>query len=168
VNTSKQGLEIRPVRMRERFLSTFLTFLYFRRTDGVSFPMVSGLPGLIVVIPYLALSPVFFTKWRERKKYLFYFITLGQRVVGVLDLRKDVRTLYIHILAVSPDYRRIGIAAYALNQAEAIATKLHKEALELSVLKNNTPALRLYMRHGYSIKEEKRRSFILRKQIIKP
>ena len=129
--------------------------------------MVSGFLGLIVVIPYLALSPVFFTKWRERKKYFFYFITLGRQVVGVLDLRKDVRTLYIYILAVSPDYRRIGIATYALNQAEAIATKLHKEALELSVLKQNTPALRLYMRHGYSVKEEKRRSFILRKQIIK-
>jgi len=168
VNVPKQGLEIRPVRKRERFLSNFLTFLYFRRTDGVSFPMVSGFPGLIVVIPYLALSQVFFTKWRERKKYLFYFIALGHRVVGVLDLRKDVRTLYIYILAVSPDYRRIGIATYALNQAEAIANELHKEALELAVLKKNTPALRLYMRHGYSIKEEKRRSFILRKQISEP
>lgn len=165
----KHSLEIRPVRMRERFLSNFLTFMYFRRTDGVNFPMVSGLPGLIVVIPYVALSHVFFnfTKRRERTKYLFYFIVLEHRVVGVLDLREEIRTLYIYILTVSPDYRRIGIATYALNQAEAIANRLRKEALELAVLKKNTPALRLYMRHGYSIKEEKRRSFILRKQIIK-
>ena len=162
MSISEQDLEIRPVRTRERFLSNFLTFLYFRRTEGVSFPMVSGLPGLIAVIPYVVLSEVlFFKHWR-------YFIVLGHRVVGVLDLREEIRVLYIYILAVSPDYRRIGIATYALNQAEAIATKLRKEALELSVLKKNTPAPRLYKRHGYSIKEEKRRSFILRKQIIKP
>jgi ribosomal protein S18 acetylase RimI-like enzyme len=164
-----QGVELKRVRIREHFLGNFLTFLYFRRAEGVSFPMVSGFPGLIVVIPYLAFSEmIFFIKWRTRAKHLFYFIVLKQRVVGVLDLREEIRTLYINNLAVSPDYRRIGIATYALNQAAAIGNKLCKEALELAVHKKNTPALRLYEQHGYSIKEEKRRSFILRKQIIKP
>jgi ribosomal protein S18 acetylase RimI-like enzyme len=76
--------------------------------------------------------------------------------------------LYISSLAVSPDCRRIGIATYALNRAAAIARKLGKEAIELAVLKRNIPAVRLYERHGYRTEEERRRSFILRKQIKKP
>jgi ribosomal protein S18 acetylase RimI-like enzyme len=161
VDISTQGLEIRPVRTREHFLFNFLNFLYFRRADGVRFLMEGGPFGIFVVIPYVALSEVYFFKqWR-------YFIVLGHRVVGVLALRDDIRTLYISSLAVSPDCRRIGIATYALNHAAAIACKLCKEALELAVLKKNIPAVRLYERRGYRVEEEKRRSFLLRKQIIK-
>lgn len=169
MDISKQALELKPVRMREHFLNNFLTFLYFRRTEGVHFPLVSGFAGLVVVVPYLAFSEVlFFIKWRTRTKHPFYFITLEQRVVGVLALREEPKTLYINTLAVSPDYRRSGIATYALNQTALIARRLHKEALELQVIKKNTPALKLYEQDGYSIKEEKRRSFILRKQINEP
>jgi ribosomal protein S18 acetylase RimI-like enzyme len=124
--------------------------------------MEGGPLGMFVVIPYVALSEMyFFRQWR-------YFIVLQHRVVGVLALREEVRTLYISSLAVSPDCRRIGIATYALNYAAVIASKLCKDALELSVLKKNTPAFRLYKRHGYQVEEEKRRSFILKKQVIKP
>ena len=162
VGISKQDLEIRPVRTREHFLFNFLNFLYFRRADGVRFLMEGGPFGIVVCIPYVALAEIYFFKqWR-------YFIVLEHRVVGVLALREEIRTLYISSMAVSPDYRRIGIATYALNHAAAIASKLRKEALELAVLKKNTPAVRLYERHGYQVEEEKRRSFILRKQIMKP
>lgn len=162
VGVSKQSIEMRPVRAREHFRFNLLNFLYFRRADGVRFLMESGPFGVLVVIPYVALSEVYFFKqWR-------YFIVLEHRVVGVLALREKIRTLYISSLAVSPDCRRIGIATYALNRAAAIASKLRKEALELSVLKNNAPAFILYKRHGYRVKEEKRRVYILRKQIMKP
>jgi ribosomal protein S18 acetylase RimI-like enzyme len=162
VGISKQGLEIRPVRAREHFLFNLLNFLYFRRADGVRFLMEGGPFGIFVVIPYVALSEIYFFKqWR-------YFIVLEHRVVGVLALREEIRTLYISSLAVSPDCRRIGIATYALNHAAAIARKLCKETLELAVLKKNTPAVRLYERHGYRVEEEKRRHFILKKQIMKP
>jgi ribosomal protein S18 acetylase RimI-like enzyme len=121
--------------------------------------MEGGPFAMFVVIPYVAFSEVyFFRQWR-------YFVVLERRVVGVLALREEISTLYISSLAVSPDCRRIGIATYALNHAVAIASKLCKEALELAVLKKNTPAIRLYERHGYRVEEEKRRSFILRKQI---
>jgi ribosomal protein S18 acetylase RimI-like enzyme len=153
---------MRPVRAGDHFLFNLLNFLYFRRADGVRFLMEGGPFAVFVVIPYVALSEVYFFKqWR-------YFIVLEQRVVGVLALREEIRTLYISSLAVSPDCRRIGIATYALNQAAAIASKLRKEALELAVLKKNTPAVKLYEKHGYRVEEEKRRSFILRKQIKKP
>ena len=162
VDIPMQDLEIRTVRTREHLLFNFLNFLYFRRADGVRF-LLEGSPfGIFVIIPYVAFSEVyFFRQWR-------YFIVLQSRVVGVLALREEDRTLYVSSLAVSPDCRRIGIATYALNLAAIIAKKLCKEAIELSVLKKNTPAFRLYERHGYQIEEEKRRSFILIKEIAKP
>ena len=162
VGISKQCLEIRPVRTREHFLFNLLNFLYFRRADGVRFLMEGGPFGVFVVIPYVALAEIYFFKqWR-------YFIVLEHRVVGVLALREEIRTLYISSLAVSPGCRRIGMATYALNHAAAIASKLCKEALELAVLKKNTPAVRLYEKHGYRVQREKRGSLIMRKQIIQP
>jgi len=159
---SKQSLEIRPAKTREHFLFNLLNFLYFRRADGVRFLMEGGPFAIFFVIPYVALSEIYFFKqWR-------YFIVLEHRVVGVLALREEPRTLYISSLAVSPQFRRVGIATYALNHAALIARKLGKEALELAVLKKNTPAVRLYERRGYRTEEERRRSFILRKQIKKP
>jgi ribosomal protein S18 acetylase RimI-like enzyme len=159
---SKQSLEMRPVKTREHFLFNLLNFLYFRRADGVRFLMEGGPFAIFVVIPYVALSEIYFFE------QLRYFIVLEHRVVGVIALREETRTLYISSLAVSPDCRRIGIATYALNHAAAIARKLCKEALELAVLKKNTPAVRLYERRGYRVEEEKRRSFILKKEIKKP
>lgn len=158
---SKHGLEIRPVRTREHFLFNLLNFLYFRRADGVRFLMEGGTFGIFFVIPYVALAEMYFFKqWR-------YFILLDHRVVGVLALREEIRTLYVSSLAVSPDCRRSGIATYALNHAAAIASMLCKETLELAVLKKNIPAVRLYERRGYRVEEEKRSSYILRKQIVK-
>jgi ribosomal protein S18 acetylase RimI-like enzyme len=160
VGIPRQSLEIRPVRTREHFLFNLLNFLYFRRADGVRFLMEGGPFAVFVVIPYVMLAEVYFFKQRR------YFILLKHQVVGVLALQEQINTLYISSLAVSPDRRRIGIATYALNHAAVIACRLRKEALELAVLKKNTPAVRLYERHGYRVEEEKRRSFILRKQII--
>jgi ribosomal protein S18 acetylase RimI-like enzyme len=124
--------------------------------------MEGGPFAVFVVIPYVALAEIYFFKQRR------YFILLKHQVVGVIALQEEINTLYISSMAASPDYRRIGIATYALNHAAAIAGKLRKEALELAVLKKNTPAIKLYEKHGYRVKKEKRRSFILRKQIMKP
>jgi ribosomal protein S18 acetylase RimI-like enzyme len=162
VGISKQCLKIRPVRTREHFLFNFINFLYFRRADGIRFLIQGGPFAVFVVIPYVALAEIYFFKQRR------YFILLKHQVVGIIALQEEINTLYISSMAASPDYRRIGIATYALNHAAAIASKLRKEALELEVLKKNTPAIKLYEKHGYRIEEEKRRSFILRKQIMKP
>jgi ribosomal protein S18 acetylase RimI-like enzyme len=88
-------------------------------------------------------------------------------VAGILALKEETETLDVSNLAVSPAYRRVGIATYMLNCATTIAERLCKNALELSVLKTNTPALRLYVKHGFRIERERRRSFVLRKQIRK-
>ena len=153
---------MRQIRTREHFLFNLLNFQYFRRADGVRFLMEGGPFAVFVVIPYIVLAELYFFKQRR------YFIFLRHQVVGVIALQEEINTLYISSMAASPDYRRFGIATYGLNHAAAIASKLCKEALELAVLKKNTPAIRLYEKHGYRVKEEKRRSFIMRKQIMKP
>jgi ribosomal protein S18 acetylase RimI-like enzyme len=141
VGISRQSLEVRPVRTREHLLFNLLNFQYFRRADGVRLLMEGGPFAVFVVIPYVVFSELYFFKqWR-------YFILLRRRVVGVLALREEIRTLYISSLAVSPDCRKIGIATYILNNAAAIASRLCKEALDLEVLKKNTPAIRLFERH---------------------
>jgi ribosomal protein S18 acetylase RimI-like enzyme len=68
-------------------------------------------------------------------------------------------------VAVSPFYRKIGVATYILNHAHMMARQLGKSALELSVLKTNLPALRLYRKSGFREKKEKRRSLILGKDL---
>jgi ribosomal protein S18 acetylase RimI-like enzyme len=48
-----------------------------------------------------------------------------------------------------------------LNHAAKLARKLGKASLELTVLKMNKPASRLYNSFGFHLKEEKRRSYVL-------
>ncbi len=152
---------MRRVRKREHLLFNFLTFLYFRRTEGFRFLMEGGPFAAFIVVPYVMLSEVYF--FRQKR----YFVLLEHRVVGAIALEDEDGTLYVSSMAVSPDHRRMGIGIYALNQAAAIAGELCKEALELTVLKRNTPAIRLYKRQGFRLEKEKSRSVVLRKHIRK-
>jgi ribosomal protein S18 acetylase RimI-like enzyme len=52
-----------------------------------------------------------------------------------------------------------------VEHANVTAGQLHKSAVELSVLKTNTPALKLYEKHGFRKKQERRRSLILIKDV---
>ena len=115
--------------------------------------------GMFIVIPYITFSEAYF--FRQNR----YLIILKQQIVGTLALREKADALYIVILAVSPVYRKIGVATHMLNYSATVAKRLHKKSLELSVLKANTPALKLYMKSGFRKKKEKRRSFVLTKNV---
>jgi ribosomal protein S18 acetylase RimI-like enzyme len=115
--------------------------------------------GLFVVVPYILFSEIYF--FRQKR----YFIILKQLIVGVLALRDDDDTIYVSSLAVSPFFRKIGVATNMLNYAAVMANRLHKNAVELSVVKANTPALSLYLKYGFRKKTERRRSFLLRKDV---
>lgn len=112
-----------------------------------------------MVIPYILFAEAYFFRHQR------YFVVLERRIVGVFALREKVESLYVSSIAVSPFYRRMGMATYVLNYSALLAGQLHKMALELSVLKANAPALRLYGSFGFRKKEERRRSFVLRKTI---
>lgn len=114
----------------------------------------------LTAIPYiLAMEVILFRAKR-------YFVKLKEQVVGMFVIREKPEALYINSLAVAPEYRRLGIATYILNYANKLAKQLDKKWLELSVLKVNIPALRLYMKVGFAEKKEKKLSLILKKKSI--
>jgi ribosomal protein S18 acetylase RimI-like enzyme len=114
---------------------------------------------MFIFIPYVAFSEVYF--FRQRR----YFATLRQQIVGVFAFEDRARVLYISNLSVSPFYRRIGVATYLLNHAVIFARQLNESALELSVNKANSPALKLYKKYGFRKKKEGINSYILRKDV---
>jgi len=61
------------------------------------------------------------------------------------------RCLYLSNLAVSPPYRRQGVAAQLLHRCEEIALEWGFNELFLHVLENNQAAKQLYFHHGYRL-----------------
>ena len=151
---------ITPARRFEHPSFNLLSFHFFKNSEGGNL-LFFGSPQLLsplTVIPYvLAMEVILFRGKR-------YFIELREQVVGMFVIREKPEALYINSIAVAPEYRRLGIATYILNHANKLANQLDKKWLELSVLKVNIPALQLYTKIGFTEKEEKKLSFILRKK----
>ena len=148
-----QLLKMRTVKRREHFLFNLLCFLYFRRSASRAFE--TRPVGTFIIIPYVFFSEVYFFR------SLRYFVTIGQRIVGLVALQENTEAIFISVLASHPFYRRMGIASFILNCAATLARKLGKTSLELAVQKINKPALRLYNDFGFHLKEEKGRSYVL-------
>ena len=156
----RQHFKIESVKGPQHLLFNWLNFLYFRRKGYENgFSIESSPLAAFVVIPHIMFSEVYFLRQRR------YFVTSKQEILGVVALEQKTETLYISNLAVSPFRRRIGVATCALNYASSVARQLGKNFLELSVNKRNTPALRLYMKSGFRLKEERLRSYVLRKNV---
>jgi len=130
--------------------------LYFRRSAART--LETRPVGTFIIIPYVFFSEVYF--FRSPR----YFVTLGQRIVGLVALQENPEAMFISVLASHPFYRRMGIASFILDHAVILARKLGKTSLELAVLKMNKPALRLYNDFGFHPKEEKGRSYVLQYQ----
>jgi ribosomal protein S18 acetylase RimI-like enzyme len=160
VETVHRHIQVRLVQRNQHVLFNLLNFMYFRKIDYEDrFPLESNPLSLFIVIPYVLFLEAYF--FRQKR----YFFTLEQQTVGVLALQEKTEALFIRSLAVSPIYRKIGVATHMLNRIMTVARQLHKTTVELSVLKTNTPALRLYIKYGFRKKEERRRSIILRKNV---
>jgi ribosomal protein S18 acetylase RimI-like enzyme len=115
--------------------------------------------ALLIAVPYvLSCEVIFFRKKR-------YFVKLKNRVAAVFIFHEKPDVLLISSLAVAPEFRRFGIASSILSFAAKVAKGLSKKHLELSVLKKNFPAQRLYSKFGFSQKKNRRISLILTKRI---
>jgi ribosomal protein S18 acetylase RimI-like enzyme len=112
-----------------------------------------------VTVPYVLVAELIFFRAKR------YFIRSGKTVTGVVTFREEPGSLFIGSLGVANECRRLGVATHALRYAERLAVQLDKRWLELSVLKGNAPAQRLYVKLGFSAVEEKRWSFIMRKRV---
>lgn len=155
-------LRITPVKRFRHLHFNLLNFHFFKNSEGGNL-IFHGSPRLLsplTVIPYILAMEVILFRGKR------YFIKLKEQVIGMFVIREKPEALYINSLAVAPEYRRLGIATYILNYANKLAKQLDKKWLELSVLKVNIPALRLYMKVGFTEKKEKKLSLILKKKSI--
>jgi len=162
LNPMRRHYCIEPVKMQKHLLFNWLNFLFFReRGYERGFSIESGplAVAMFMVIPYVMFSEVYF--WRQRR----FFVMFGQRIAGLIALEERAETLYVSNLAVSPLFRRAGVATYILSCLALWAQSLGKRALELSVNKANVPAIRLYFRCDFRRKVEKTRTHILRREI---
>jgi ribosomal protein S18 acetylase RimI-like enzyme len=156
-----QSTRITPVKRSENLPFSFLTFCFFKNSERGK-ALVFGNSRLLtslILIPYILAMEVLHLKGKR------YFVKFKKHIVGVFILREKPEVLYISSLAVAPNYRRFGVGTRILKYAERAAGRMGKKWLELSVLKINTPARRLYEKTGFVKEKEKRLGFILRKEI---
>jgi ribosomal protein S18 acetylase RimI-like enzyme len=161
MNSLHRLLSIAPVRRSEHLSFNLLEFRFFRNSErGVALVLGNHwFLSMLVVVPYvLSMELIFF---RARR----YLVMLGKNVVGVVVFHEEPDSLLVATLGVAKPYRRLGVATYVLRRAEKLAVQLGKGWLELTVLKGNTPAQRLYVKSGFSAAKERRRSFVMKKQV---
>ncbi|HVO85670.1 MAG TPA: GNAT family N-acetyltransferase [Candidatus Eisenbacteria bacterium] len=113
----------------------------------------------LFAIPYVLLAEAVFLH-AER-----FYIKLDGRIVGVLVLRNKPDHLDVASLGVAAENRRSGVATCALRFTEEAAARLGKKQIQLSVLKRNLPAQRLYFGFGFSVAKTTRWSLIMRKAV---
>jgi ribosomal protein S18 acetylase RimI-like enzyme len=137
-------------------------FNFFRRSDSGKAIMFLGKPKFLtwlIAIPYIVTSEFVFLRSAR------YYVTLKDQVVGIVIVREETENLFVNSLAVAPEHRGNGIAIAMIAFCTRIAMRMHKDWLELSVLKVNTPARCLYKKTGFKLKESRRWSLILRRRV---
>ncbi len=73
----------------------------------------------------------------------------------------QTQTAYITHIAISPQYRGFGYGKQLLESTISIAKERGFRHLNLEVLKTNTPALRLYLSHHFTIIEDRRTKYLM-------
>ncbi len=158
---SSEPLRFVRVKRSEHFRFNLIELHYFVESEGgVAMPFGrANIVSDLFVIPYVLLAEVIFFR-AER-----FYIKTEEHVVGVIVLRDKPRHLDIASLGVAAEHRRMGIAACALRFAEEAAARLGEKRLQLSVLKRNLPAQRLYLKFGFFPTKKMQWSVIMRKTL---
>ena len=79
----------------------------------------------------------------------FFTARRNGKVAGYMGMHIVLDECYIANVAVSPDFRRQGIADLLLDSAEKTAREKNCSFISLEVRVSNTPAINLYEKHGY-------------------
>lgn len=154
---------MRAARRSEHLLFNLKNFNFFRKSEGGNASLFFGhsrLLTILIAVPYVIGSELAF--FRESR----YFVELKRQVVGIFVLREEPDALYVGSLGVAPEYRRFGVATHILDYSTRVASRLGKKWVELTVLRKNIRALRLYEMAGFVKKEERKWSFILRRKLM--
>jgi ribosomal protein S18 acetylase RimI-like enzyme len=150
------------VKKSKHLLFDLYNFDFFRKSERGEAIMLFGESKFLttlIAVPYLVGCELAF--FREER----YFVRLNERTAAVFVLREKPDTLFVVSLAVAPQYRRHGLATQILNYSEKVARRMGKSWLELTVLKKNISARNLYEKAGFTKKEERKWSLVLRKSV---
>lgn len=84
------------------------------------------------------------------KMHMFLVAVSGDTVLGYVGMMYVLDEGYISNVAVSPDYRREGIADAIIAELLCRAEELKLSFVTLEVRESNAPAKALYKKHGFS------------------
>lgn len=156
-------LRFESVGVKEYLIFNWYEFSFFRNSEqnkAFIFRVPSSL-AFFVAVPYLASLEIILFKARR------YFVKFKDQTVGLFATEQDENCLHISTLAVAPEARRRGVATCMLDYSKRLAEKTSTTSIELSVLKTNIPAQKLYVKYGFRKKTENRMSLILQRRIGK-
>lgn len=105
-------------------------------------------------------------------RWLWHALQLNNGIFGALrglvlmllidnDYQPDKNEVYIEMLGVDPAWRGHGIASQLISHAETIVHQQHLSQLTLAVVSDNTPAIQLYEKLGFTT-QARRRSRLLK------
>ena len=98
---------------------------------------------------------------KEWKRDEFEVVNHENLVIGYLQFSKEKDHIYLHNIALIPDYRNKGLGSYLLERILKKAQKLGT-AVELSVHTKNEVALKLYKKYDFEVIESQPKSFLMR------
>lgn len=83
-------------------------------------------------------------------RHVFIVAVEGERVLGYVGMMYVIDEGYISNVAVSPEYRRKGIADALILELLERCISLELSFVTLEVRESNSPAMALYEKHGFS------------------
>jgi ribosomal protein S18 acetylase RimI-like enzyme len=86
-------------------------------------------------------------KLAKQKRFVLYD---NNQVAGALSLEIRRNSIFVYAVGLMEDFRRKGYGTYMMNFTEEFANKKNKKMVCFSVLLENTPAVSMYDKLGYS------------------
>ena len=91
-------------------------------------------------------------RYLKRNPNTCFAAIIGNQIIGVILTGHDGRRGIIHHMCVHPGFRRMGIAAYLVSEAEKALKKEGIQKIFGLVFKDNEPANAFWEDQGYSLR----------------
>jgi ribosomal protein S18 acetylase RimI-like enzyme len=146
---------------KEHLLFNLYEYSFFRKSqqNRAMFFRIPPILSALLSIPYLVSLELILLKTRR------YFVVLENQIVGLFAIEQYYDSLYVATLAVAQEVWRHSIATCILDCITSLGKRMNADSIELSVLRTNIPAQKLYVKCGFGKKAENPLSLILTKRI---
>ncbi|GAA3024172.1 ribosomal protein S18-alanine N-acetyltransferase [Tetragenococcus solitarius] len=91
----------------------------------------------------------FLSELYSRYAHLYLCVLYQEKIVGFIGSRASLNDLHVTHVAVHPDFQKVGIGSFLLDEVEAFAYRQHCQTISLEVRISNIDAKRLYRKLGY-------------------